>query len=630
MYFRWLLFVSFAVLSITGFAQLQDSLKRNYQNAVKARDLVAECFYLSELGKLYYSTSRTDSARLYYNDAIQIARKVKNDTMVASNLNDLGNIYKDKGNLDSAITCYLEALKIFERLSLKIEIAYARTNLARVYKDIGVYELAQEMALSAEIIFLEFPKDPNALVCFNTIGSISSKLKEYKRALKYYHKALDGWRKSGELSKQASALNNIGNVFMNMDRNDSALYAYLRSLEIRKHEGQTKSVATTLNNLGEVSIKLGKLKDAKNYLDESLEIKKEIGDKLGQIITLNNLANYFIQLPDTKSATQYLNDASRLEKSIGGVLDERKKNLELRIQLNRKAKNFKEASRLYEELLAVKDSLLDRDKAVALAGMQIGYEIDKKEQQIDVLNIRNNMQELTIDNRELWIATLAIAVLVILISLLFYFLSYVNAKRHRESVELLMKELHHRVKNNLQVLSSVLSLQSQALTDENALLSVKSTESRINAMALIHRKLYSDDRNTIVSTRGYFRELIEFLMSSYGYHENNLTLEADIDEIELDVDKAIPLGLIMNELISNAFKHAYVNKANARLVIQVKKRDNVLAASIRDNGSGETVPLGDETKFGMRMVNILVRDLKGDFNTSINHGTEHRITFPLA
>jgi two-component sensor histidine kinase len=194
-----------------------------------------------------------------------------------------------------------------------------------------------------------------------------------------------------------------------------------------------------------------------------------------------------------------------------------------------------------------------------------------------------------------------------------------------------LKELHHRVKNNLQILSSLLSLQSQQLTDDNAIRAVKSSESRINAMALIHRKLYTVDQNRTVDIKEYITELIQYLVYSYGYHEKNFKLDLEITEINIDVDKAIPLGLILNELISNAFKHAYQNQPNPRLMVNLAYPDaHELNICIQDNGAG--MPAVDEKQrktFGMKIVTTLIKELKGSLNVRSENGTTYDLHIPI-
>lgn len=628
MRYRWLSFALLFLCWEPAASQHLDSIRDNYHQALRKKDITKQGVFLSEIARFYYFLPNQDSAIHYYRSAIKINERVSNDTLLAANFNDLAALFSNLGNFDSAILYYEKAIRKFESAE-PTGVAYAKTNLAKLYKDKGLYEKALDLSLSAERILDKYPNDPNRANCYNIIGSTYGKMQEYDNAIVYYKKALIVWRKFSEHGYEASALNNIGNVYLNMGKYDSAFIAFENSLRLRKTLPNKRSTAITLNNLGEVTLKLNRINEAENFYNQSLAIKRELNDRLGQATTLNNLAHCKIIRREYRAAEQYLDEAQKLEREIGGVLAERKTNLELRIELNRAIRNYVKASNYAVELSLVKDSLLNTEKAEALADIQVRYETEKKQQQIEILHTEQQLNEAAIQARNFWITALCIAIAsVVIIALLMYY-NFRMVRKGKQRVEILMKELHHRVKNNLQILSSVLSLQSQHLTDENALLSVKSTEGRINAMALIHRKLYSDDRNTIVSTRGYFRELIEFLMNSYGYTEQNLKLKADIDEIELDVDKAIPLGLIVNELLSNAFKHAFGKHDNPGLIVNIQLHGHELHVTIRDNGSGSPGEAGEEAKFGMRMVNILVNDLRGKFQTSRTNGTEHSVIIPL-
>jgi two-component sensor histidine kinase len=196
---------------------------------------------------------------------------------------------------------------------------------------------------------------------------------------------------------------------------------------------------------------------------------------------------------------------------------------------------------------------------------------------------------------------------------------------------MLLQELHHRVKNNLQILSSILGLQSQQLTDQNALQAVRSSEGRINAMALIHRKLYASEQNRTIDLKEYTTDLTTYLVHAYGYYGKEFKLNLSLEEIHLDVDKAIPLGLIMNELISNAFKYAYIDHPAPELLIEIRRVEGKeLDITIRDNGNGY-LPKKDakNTSFGLKMVNMLVEELNGKYEVDVVGGTSYHLQIPV-
>ncbi|HEY9487195.1 MAG TPA: sensor histidine kinase, partial [Chryseosolibacter sp.] len=343
-----------------------------------------------------------------------------------------------------------------------------------------------------------------------------------------------------------------------------------------------------------------------------------------------NLANVYLLNNNLGAAERELKRSEEMASSLG-LLEQLKQIYGLQIKLNQKNGDLDKALAYSEQLLVVKDSLLNREKAQSLAEMQTRYESLKKEDRITLLEKEGLLQTVELERRQIWIYSMALAiVLIAIIGILIYF-NLRMVRKNKTHIELLLKELHHRVKNNLQILSSLLSLQSQQLTDDTAIKAVKSSESRINAMALIHRKLYTVDQNRTIDIKEYITELIQYLVYSYGYHEKNFKLDLEIKEISIDVDKAIPLGLILNELISNAFKHAYENHPNPRLVVNLAfPESNELNICIKDNGTG--MPSRDEKQrktFGMKIVSTLIKELKGTIHVKSENGTTYNLHIPM-
>ena len=152
-----------------------------------------------------------------------------------------------------------------------------------------------------------------------------------------------------------------------------------------------------------------------------------------------------------------------------------------------------------------------------------------------------------------------------------------------EQLKFLMKELHHRLKNNLQIVSSLLSLQSNHLSDQDAQQAVKIGQQRIEAMSLIHRSLYQQDNPNMVNMKEYVTDLVESILQSFGIDKDKFDLQLDVQITEMDVDRALPLGLIINEWVTNAFKYAYKEVQSHSLMLSLKK-DREIILEIKDNG----------------------------------------------
>ena len=157
---------------------------------------------------------------------------------------------------------------------------------------------------------------------------------------------------------------------------------------------------------------------------------------------------------------------------------------------------------------------------------------------------------------------------------------------HLRKKRYFLKEIHHRVKNNLQIISSLLNLQSGYIKDKDSIEIFKESQNRVRSMALIHEKLYQSKDMSQIDFSGYVSELVSNLFSSYSLNSALITLHQDINNIMLEIDLAINLGLIINELVSNAFKHAFPRGRKGNLYISIKKDKQKYELIVEDDGIG--------------------------------------------
>jgi len=191
-----------------------------------------------------------------------------------------------------------------------------------------------------------------------------------------------------------------------------------------------------------------------------------------------------------------------------------------------------------------------------------------------------------------------------------------------EEKNILLREIHHRVKNNLQVISSLLKLQSQYIEDEGAVKAIAEGRNRVHSMALLHQNLYKEDNLTGVNMKEYFTNLIEGLFDAYKITEIKLVTE--IENLTLDIDTVIPLGLIANELVSNALKHAFYNVENGILIVKLWEKDGQLLFNVRDNGKGynENLVADGKKSFGQKLIKSLSDKLEADVQVTTTTGTD--------
>jgi two-component sensor histidine kinase len=196
--------------------------------------------------------------------------------------------------------------------------------------------------------------------------------------------------------------------------------------------------------------------------------------------------------------------------------------------------------------------------------------------------------------------------------------------------EVLLKEIHHRVKNNLQVISSLLALQAASTDDQVTRGLLHESRNRVHSMALIHEKLYqsTDERGITFST--YVRDLAAHLRHSYAGNSESVTMDIDVEEITLDMDVLVPCGLIINELLSNALKYAFPAGRVGTIRVRLRREAGGLVLTVSDNGVGlpQTVDLASPVTLGLRIVNSLVAQLHGTLSVDGGPGASFSVTFP--
>jgi two-component sensor histidine kinase len=197
-----------------------------------------------------------------------------------------------------------------------------------------------------------------------------------------------------------------------------------------------------------------------------------------------------------------------------------------------------------------------------------------------------------------------------------------------EEKEILLKEVHHRVKNNLQLILSLIRLQDDANKPSEA--SRQDLESRISAMSLVHEMLYRTERFSDIDLASYTRSLAELVQGSYG---NGMPKELtiDVDEVHCKLDKAIPFGLLLNELIANAFKHGLSGRRDGKLFIELRKVENMGTLIVRDNGGGLApgFAISDTGGLGLRLADALAGQLGGELAWTSAEGAAFTVRFPL-
>ncbi len=202
-------------------------------------------------------------------------------------------------------------------------------------------------------------------------------------------------------------------------------------------------------------------------------------------------------------------------------------------------------------------------------------------------------------------------------------------KKSLEEKEALLREIHHRVNNNLQVISSLLSLQSDNVRDPRDHELFVESQNRVRTMAMIHEKLYQSDKFNSINFRDYLKTLINRLIYDYSQDMGNIDLDLDIENVELNIETSVPCGLIINELVSNSLKHAFPQGRNGKIIVKFHKIKDKYVLMVGDNGIGSLKKsvLESSKKLGFNLVKSLIKQLDASLEILESEGTLYRITF---
>jgi two-component sensor histidine kinase len=294
------------------------------------------------------------------------------------------------------------------------------------------------------------------------------------------------------------------------------------------------------------------------------------------------------------------------------------------------AGRFDSALHYYKLADQLDDSLNNVVKTNEVINLQTKYETGKKESEIRRLHIESIAK-----NKQIALLVSALVIVALFTACMIWL--YHRIKKQRQEIatqskklEIMMKELHHRVKNNLQIVSSLLSLQTYKVQDEEAMLVLKESQQRVQAMSFIHQRLYKTESLTAVNMKEYLTDLAESLVSSYGFNRDDFDLHITIEQEMLDIDKALPIGLIINELVTNALKYAYNNANRPSLNITLTEEETKLVCSIKDNGIGIDEQQWKQKKnsFGKQLITALCKQLRAQQSLVVGEGTHFTITIP--
>ena len=388
-------------------------------------------------------------------------------------------------------------------------------------------------------------------------------------------------------------------------------------------------IASVYSFLGSTYYDMGDYDKAYDYYKYGLVLAREGDDNSNKVYILNNLGWILNDKKEYKKAIEYLKEALEENKNNDLKLELSETYLALS-QAYAGLHDFKNAYEYHMLYSTIDSTIFNKEREQATTEVTSKYNIEKKTKEILVLKKDNKIKDLKLaNNRLMLIAAVIIFILTSIILLIFYNKFQIKKKANEEK-EVMLREIHHRVKNNLQIILSILNIQARKMNDERIIGFIKESESRIQTMAIIHEKLYQSDNLASISFKEYISELIEFIYTIYNVDREKIKYIVSETDIHLNINTAVPLGLIINELISNSLKHAFQRSESGSILIQLTAiRPKEYELIISDTGSGfpESIDLKKTDTLGLKLIQTLTRQMEGKLIVSGHNGAVFNIQF---
>ncbi|MEM7487466.1 MAG: tetratricopeptide repeat protein [Bacteroidota bacterium] len=624
------------------------------------------------LGECYQFLRTIDSLEVLAEELAMQSKKSKYFKGQGAAYHYLGFVQQNRKKNVESLESFKTALLFYKKASDSSGMVSTNQNLAETMGYMGnldsfFYYYKKSLRLSTKS--KNFKGKGNSQVA---IAAQFSKLEQHDSALYYYEKALPNLKKSNYQKGIAHLYNNVGNVYSDLEDYDSALDYYNKAVPIQTELGLIYDLAISQYNIGGIYLVMDQPKDAQNWLNKSLRVMRNLKRPLQISMVLDYLAWAATDLDKLDDALLLTREALEIKLSLNrkDLLTASYTNIAKVYQLKKQYaqaehyllkaleysdfKNEKvtksyvlmDLSKLYEETgqfdkslvffkksTAIKDSTKMEAQADKLDMLKTKFRTKEKELEIIALREVELKKDIVIAQGKRKQFVLGSLILLTLLGVLFLWYRYKTKQRanllltrkqqeigqkneellkSNMEKEILLKEIHHRVKNNLQLVMSLLNIQAREHNNKTVNTFLEKGQSRISAMALIHQTLYGSKDFSRVDMQDYLQRLTDAIYTTFGHSKEQFRFQIDTDNLQFDIQTAIPLGLIVNELVCNTLKHGFKGRKKGNLKIRLRKiRDNCFSLSFKDDGVGLDNKGDTEGKLGLELISLLAAQLEG-------------------
>ena len=480
--------------------------------------------------------------------------------------------------------------------------------LRNAYHNVGLSYLKLDFPDSALILFKKsaiIADKIKADIFWNDLSRAYLSLGFYDSAIWCNTNAINNALDQGTRITLAISYSSLGKSYQLLGDNVKAIKAFKQALDLHSLMNQKEAQMEMMQNITESLLKDNQLNQALLYNDSTYILAQEINTRKGQVNALSTRFTLFKLIGDYKRAL--------------------------------------DIKQIHDVLL---DSLQKGQIQLDLAKLDLYNDVELSKLKISDLTKQKELSEANLKNNSLMLLLVLIVVVFIILLLVFNYyrtqkLQKLNfelnaqqkviASQNKELTtsnkekELLLGEIHHRVKNNLQTISSLLSIQQRKLKDKESIKVLEDSKNRVTAMGLIHQHLYQNASFSEIDFESYTKELVRVLIRTNACCE--IEVKSSIPPIEIDIDNAIFFGLIINELAINSIKHAYEGVKHPLLEISIFELNNQTILEVKDNGRKKDIDFEEPNSFGWKMVNTICNKLEGRIEVNNLDGLSVKLFF---
>lgn len=589
--------------------------------------------YITKLKQYRYS-KYLDSTRYYFKKALPIALKQKDSETVFMLYKYLGDGYEQHQLLDSTLQMYDICNRYVPKKNLNLK-AFLLNDRAYTFQLLHDYETSTKLTLQALKIA---EKSGNKTQIANITTSLAdgfSRMKMNKKAEQYYFQALNLAKKIPDQGVLHQTYRYYAIHLIDNNKYDLAFTNLKKANAIAFKLNDSISMAYNWFYMMDCYWKRNQ-KDSCFYFAKKAE---KIWENRAEILDLASVCmkqgEFYLELKNYIRAEFYLKKAKKY------VLNDMYFNEKLYsdfADLYYQKGNYKLAFSYLQMAKNTVEQIKENENKSKVTSLNIKFDADKKEILLQKQKKISELAVIKFEKRALQIRVISFVALLLLIMLAIIVIAYKknqknNALLFQSNLKLenlvnqkktLLKEIHHRVKNNLTTLKSLLFLQAKASNNEEVKKVLKECQLRIQSMALIHQNLYEDAENEQVDFYPYIEQLFTSLELSYKKEDKNIEVEIKKNNVKLDISTAIFLGLVLNELATNSYKYAFMNQDSGKISLILNQLGNKLEIIYGDNGCGLPNGFNQNTSgFGLKLIGILVEQINGklEYNFDNNLST---------